>query len=659
MLVWLWVVAARAALLVQEPFSYPDGALVTVSAGGWTTHSGTAGQMEVLSGSVDLRVPETEDVNASLGQSFPANTTTALYASFTVNFSGLPAVGGQYFAHFKGAGTIQRAKVFALTSGAGAGQYRIGLANISNVPVLAAAANLDTNAQHRIYLRYVVSNATATLWVDPSSEASTSITATDIAAAAAINSFALRQDTGIGALALDDLRIGTSFAEVFQVPITNPPVITQPPANTAVVEGGVANFTVTATGTAPLSYQWQFHGTNLPGATATNLLLGGVTPAQAGPYRVNVSNAAGATNSATATLTVIGPSSSGTLTLVHYNVKGNFASDWTTNAPQVQAIARQLRYLNPDIIALNEIPNGLRYEMTNWMKAFFPAHSLAVSSNTDGTIRSGFISRYPFTRTQSWLAAASLTNFGYQGTFTRDLFEAEIFVPGATEPLHVFTTHLKSGPDPDSQDRRAAECSAVSNFFATVFVPTNGARPYVMTGDLNEDIGIPMSQGHQPIQRLVSAPTGLTLSTPLNPFTALRFTHSIQGTLDARFDYVMPAGVLSANIVASQVFRTDQLPPPLPPNLNSNDSIVASDHLPVVMVFNYPDPVLRVSLAVTNGSATLKWPALVGRKFRIEASTNLTAWNVAASNLVALSAQPTWSTNAGGLAQYFRVVRVP
>ena len=351
------------------------------------------------------------------------------------------------------------------------------------------------------------------------------------------------------------------------------------------------------------------------------------------------------------------PNAGGTLTVVHYNVKGNFTSDWSTNAAQVQAIARQLKYLNPDIIALNEIPNGLRYEMTNWMIAFFPTYQLTVSPGTDGVLRSGFISRFPITRSQSWLENASLTNFGYNGTFTRDLFEAEIAVAGASEPLHIFTTHLKSADDAGSQNRRAAECSAVSNFFTTIFIPTNGYRPYLMTGDLNEDIAIPMSLNLQAIRRLTNG-TGLRVTTPLNPFTLSDFTHSIQGSIDARFDYVMPVGLLCSNIVNQQVFRTDLLPPPLPLNLYSNDSIVASDHMPVVMMFNYPDPPLRTLLSVSNQTVTLTWPALVGRKFSVLLSTNLTSWTVAASNVVSASSQVAWSFPATVTANYFRVVRV-
>ena len=189
-----------ASVLLDEPFSYANGALVTVSGGNWTTHSGSTGDVEVVSGRVDLRVPASEDVNRLLaGQPYLSGSGQTLYASFTVNFSGAPSGVGAYFAHFKGSGTSNyRAKVFAFSGGVGAGQLRLGLAGAANSPVITNATVLNTNVDYRVYLRYVMSSGVTTLWIEPESEASPSVVATDATAASSLTGFALRQDSGIG-----------------------------------------------------------------------------------------------------------------------------------------------------------------------------------------------------------------------------------------------------------------------------------------------------------------------------------------------------------------------------------------------------------------------------------------------------------------------------
>src|SRR5439155_1646557 len=48
------------------------------------------------------------------------------------------------------------------------------------------------------------------------------------------------------------------------------PAITTQPANQTVTAGQTATFTVVATGTAPLGYQWQKNGANIAGATAAS-----------------------------------------------------------------------------------------------------------------------------------------------------------------------------------------------------------------------------------------------------------------------------------------------------------------------------------------------------------------------------------------------------
>ena len=77
------------------------------------------------------------------------------------------------------------------------------------------------------------------------------------------------------------------------------------PANQTVNQGSNATFSVTAAGTAPLSYQWWFSGSSLLGATNASLTLTNVQPANAGSYHVIVTNVAGQVTSSDATLTVL------------------------------------------------------------------------------------------------------------------------------------------------------------------------------------------------------------------------------------------------------------------------------------------------------------------------------------------------------------------
>src|SRR6185503_17747655 len=84
--------------------------------------------------------------------------------------------------------------------------------------------------------------------------------------------------------------------------IYQPPVITGNPTNRAVPAGNTASFTVTATGSAPLFYQWRFNGTNLVNATNQTLVLTAVMTNQAGSYSCLVTNFGGERISGVATL---------------------------------------------------------------------------------------------------------------------------------------------------------------------------------------------------------------------------------------------------------------------------------------------------------------------------------------------------------------------
>jgi uncharacterized repeat protein (TIGR03803 family) len=82
------------------------------------------------------------------------------------------------------------------------------------------------------------------------------------------------------------------------------PVITTQPANEFLGSGANAHFSVSATGVAPLSYQWLFDGTATAGATNSSLALAAPLPAQWGYYSVIVSNASGSVTSQVAELKV-------------------------------------------------------------------------------------------------------------------------------------------------------------------------------------------------------------------------------------------------------------------------------------------------------------------------------------------------------------------
>ena len=82
------------------------------------------------------------------------------------------------------------------------------------------------------------------------------------------------------------------------------PVIATPPQNLTVAPGNTAAFSVRASGATALSYQWQFNGVNIAGATGSTLAVANAQAANAGGYTVLVTNSVGSVMSGNATLTV-------------------------------------------------------------------------------------------------------------------------------------------------------------------------------------------------------------------------------------------------------------------------------------------------------------------------------------------------------------------
>jgi hypothetical protein len=88
------------------------------------------------------------------------------------------------------------------------------------------------------------------------------------------------------------------------------PAIGSQPQTRTVAAGQTASFSVSATGTAPLSYQWQRDGANIPGATSSAYTTPATGTADNGArFRVIVTNSLGQAVSTEATLVVAGTGS--------------------------------------------------------------------------------------------------------------------------------------------------------------------------------------------------------------------------------------------------------------------------------------------------------------------------------------------------------------
>jgi len=91
---------------------------------------------------------------------------------------------------------------------------------------------------------------------------------------------------------------------VEQLSTNVPPYFLAPPESVSITTGNDATFEVTGGGTAPLTYQWRFNGTNIGGATGSSYTRANAQAVHAGNYSVVLTNASGSVTSAPALLTL-------------------------------------------------------------------------------------------------------------------------------------------------------------------------------------------------------------------------------------------------------------------------------------------------------------------------------------------------------------------
>jgi uncharacterized repeat protein (TIGR03803 family) len=99
--------------------------------------------------------------------------------------------------------------------------------------------------------------------------------------------------------------VGSVRSSIASLSLGTSVVLTRQPQSQTLVAGTKAEFTVAATGSSPISYQWQANGENISGATAATLIIPSVNYANAGTYSVRVSNPVNGMVSSNAFLTVL------------------------------------------------------------------------------------------------------------------------------------------------------------------------------------------------------------------------------------------------------------------------------------------------------------------------------------------------------------------
>jgi hypothetical protein len=224
------VTPAPLGVVYNEDFAYPDGSLYLNSGGSggpWHHVSPSGldlGEIQVVGHQAYLVHTNNEDLGADFfgPAAYDGIQGYVFYTSFTVNCSYTPSNLGDYFFHLSTNGVDSstfRDKVFANTAGAAAGKYRFGIANQAGGVVAQDPRDLITNATYAVITRYNAATGDSTLWVNPISAASPSVTASDNPGSSLIGGVALRQPgCCIGDLAIGPMKVGTAFSDVWTAP---------------------------------------------------------------------------------------------------------------------------------------------------------------------------------------------------------------------------------------------------------------------------------------------------------------------------------------------------------------------------------------------------------------------------------------------------------
>ena len=230
---------AIGQVIIAEDFTYPDGSLVANSA--WLTTSGTANQMQVVSGQAVVNHNDSEDVEITF-----ASVTGSVYAGFDFSVDDLGATysgtDNEYFAHMDFAARID------IVEGTSGGDFSVGISTTTSTAEAVWGTDLTFGQTYRLIVEYDQDGGIAELWINPTLESDTSISGSVDTTPATIGSFDLRQSGSSEneTIRIDNLMVGQTFDDVltFQAP-TEPSLTILSPTNGTVLAPGTTSVDLT------------------------------------------------------------------------------------------------------------------------------------------------------------------------------------------------------------------------------------------------------------------------------------------------------------------------------------------------------------------------------------------------------------------------------
>ncbi|MFM8337383.1 MAG: immunoglobulin domain-containing protein, partial [Opitutaceae bacterium] len=239
------------------------------------------------------------------------------------------------------------------------------------------------------------------------------------------------------------------------------PAITAQPVSLTVTPGSAATFAVTATGSAPLVYEWRRDGVAVPGATEATLFLPAVYATSAGGFSVVVSNSAGSVTSSSATLTVSSAAVSPVITTqpASQSVAAGGSATLSVVATGTAPLAYQWRKDGAAIAGATRDS----YALSSFTAAAAGSYSVVVSNSAGSVTSSPAVVS---------LAASTGLSGAVFGTFAGDAGSFALWV--RADRTAVFLGFLRSGGR--ALLNRTAEIGADGRFqFSLESSPSGGA----------------------------------------------------------------------------------------------------------------------------------------------------------------------------------------